>query len=62
MLKGLGLSESIPKLKEKEIGEPEVFFELGADALIGILDIKTEGKKFRFKEKIKEIMEKHEKA
>lgn len=62
MLKGLGLHDSIPKLKEKEIQEPEVFFELGVDAIIGLLDIKTEGKKFRFKEKMKEITEKHEKS
>lgn len=62
MLKGLGLADCIPKLKEKEVNDSEVFFDLGADALIGILEIKTEGKKFRFKEKMKEVMEKHEKA
>jgi hypothetical protein len=49
MLKTIGLHEAIPKLKEKEINEPEVFFELGADTLIGLLDITTEGKKYRFK-------------
>ena len=62
MLKSLGLSDCIPKLKEKEISEPEIFFEFDADTLIGHLEIKTEGKKFRFKEKMKEILEKHEKA
>jgi hypothetical protein len=62
MLKGIGLGENIPKLKEAEVQEPEVFFELGEDTLITILDIKTEGKKFRFKSKMKEIKEKHEKA
>jgi hypothetical protein len=35
---------------------------LEADAIIGFLEIKTEGKKYRFKEKMKEIKEKHEKA
>lgn len=62
MLKKLGLHESIAKLKETEIGDPEIFFELSEDALIGLLDIKTEGKKFRFKETMKEIKEKHEKS
>ena len=62
LLKSLGLGESIPKLKEKEVHENEVFFELTEDELIGILDIKTEGKKYRFKEKMKEIKEKHEKS
>jgi len=32
------------------------------DEIIKILDIKTEGKKFRFKEKMKDIKEKHEKS
>jgi len=49
LLKSLGLGECIPLLAEKEIGEPDVFFELGADTLIGLLDIKTEGKKYKFK-------------
>lgn len=52
MLKGLGLSESVPKLKEHEIAENEVFFELDADKLIELLDVKTEGKKMRFKDKL----------
>ena len=62
LLKSVGLADCIPKLKEKEITEPEVFFELGAEALIGILEIKTEGKKFRFKQKMEEIIKKHEKS
>lgn len=62
MLKSIGLTENIPKLKECEIAEPEIFFELTDDIIITCLDIKTEGKKFRFKEKMKEIKEKHEKA
>ena len=62
MLKSLGLNESIPKLKENEIQEPEIFFDLDDDKIIELLDIKTEGKKFRFKEKMKEVKEKHEKA
>lgn len=61
-LKGLGLSESIPKLKEHEIAEPEIFYELSEDKIIELLDIKTEGKKIHFKDKLKEIKEKHEKA
>lgn len=39
-----------------------MFFEFEDDKLIELLDIKTEGRKFRFKEKIKEIKDKHEKA
>jgi hypothetical protein len=62
MLKSIGLTECIPKLKEKEIGNPEIFFELGVDEIIGALDIKTVGKKYLFKEKMKDIKEKHEKA
>jgi SpoVK/Ycf46/Vps4 family AAA+-type ATPase len=62
MLKSLGFSESIPKLKENEIHEPEIFFGLDDDKIIELLEIKTEGKKFRFKEKMKEIKDKHEKA
>ena len=62
ILKSLGLSDVIPKLKENEINEPEVFFELDDGKLIELLDIKTEGKKYRFKEKIKQVKEKHEKA
>jgi hypothetical protein len=62
MLKSIGLADSIPKLKENEITETDVFFELDEGKLIELLDIKTEGKKYRFKEKIKEVKEKHEKA
>jgi len=62
MLKSIGLAEFIPKLKEKEINEPEVFFELESDVIIGILEITTEGKKYKLREKVKEIKEKHEKS
>ena len=62
MLRSLSFLDSIPKLKEHEILEPEVFFELEPDKLIELLEIKTEGKKHRFKEKIKQVKEKHEKA
>ena len=62
LLKSIGLAENVPKLKECEIAEPEVFFELSEDTIIGCLDIKTEGKKYRFKEKLKEVKDKHEKA
>ena len=61
ILKSLGLTECIPKLKEKEIDEPAVFYELDEGTLITALDITSDGKKFRFKEKLKEIKEKHEK-
>jgi hypothetical protein len=62
MLRSLGLSEAIPKLKENDIQETEVFFELEDSKMIELLDIKTEGKKYSFKEKIKQVKEKHEKA
>ena len=61
LLKGLGLAESLPKLKEHEIAENEIFFELDADKLIELLEIKTEGKKMRFKDKLQEVKDKHEK-
>lgn len=61
MLKDLSLNDCIPKLKENEIAETDVFFELDDDKLIELLDIKTEGKKFRFKQKMKHVKEKHEK-
>lgn len=41
MLKSIGLHDCIPKLKENEISDPEIFFELTDDDLIGLLDIKT---------------------
>jgi len=62
MLRSLSFLDSLPKLKEHEIQEPEVFFELEPDKLIELLEIKTEGRKHRFKEKIKQVKEKHEKA
>ena len=62
MLKELGLHDSIPKLKEHEIADPELFFELDSGKLTNLLDIKTEGKKHRFTERVKEVKEKHEKA
>mmetsp|Transcript_8419 Transcript_8419/g.6280 ORF Transcript_8419/g.6280 Transcript_8419/m.6280 type:complete len:87 (-) Transcript_8419:6-266(-) len=61
MLKSIGLKEVIPKLKEKDLTEAEVFFELDVGDLISALDIKTEGKKLKFKEKLKEVKERHEK-
>lgn len=62
MLKSIGLAACIAKLKEAEITEPDIFFELSEDTLIGCLGIETEGKKWRFKDKMKQIKEKHEKA
>jgi len=62
LLKSLGLNDTIPKLKENEIHEAEIFYDLDADKIIELLEIKTEGKKFRFKEKLKEVKDKHEKA
>lgn len=55
MLKKLGLHDKIGKLKEHEIEDPEIFWNLEEDDLIEHLDIKTHGKKFRFKESLKEI-------
>ena len=61
MLRTIGLADCIPKLKENEVAEPEVFYELSEDTLITALDIKTEGKKYRFKQQLKEIKDKHTK-
>ena len=60
-MKSVGLQDCIPKLKEQESGAPEIFYSLKDDQIFSLLDIKTEGKKFRLSEKIKEIKEKHEK-
>lgn len=62
MLKSIGLAECIAKMKEAEIADPDIFFDLEEGTLTTCLGIETEGKKFRFKEKMKEIKEKHEKA
>jgi C4-type Zn-finger protein len=61
MLKSIGLAECIAKMKEAEINEPEIFFDLDEGTLMSSLGIETEGKKHRFKEKLKEVKEKHEK-
>ena len=61
VLKSIGLSECIAKLKEEKLEKPELFFDLDDDPLIGFLGIETEGKKFRFKEKMKEIRDAHAK-
>jgi hypothetical protein len=62
LFKKIGIHEAVPKLKENDISEPEIFFDLTEDKLIEVLDIKTEGKKLRFKQAMKEIKDKHEKA
>jgi hypothetical protein len=62
MLKQFGFQDTIPKLKEHDIADPEVFFGLTEDEILELLEIKTQGKKFRFKEKLKELKDKHEKA
>lgn len=62
MLKSIGLAGCIAKMKEAEIAEPDVFFDLDEATLATCLGIETEGKKFRFNEKVKEVKEKHEKA
>lgn len=53
ILKTLGLGDSIPKLKEHEINTPAVFWNIEVDKIITVLDVKTEGKKFRLIELIK---------
>ena len=60
-MKSLGLQDSIPKLKEQDIASPEIFYSLSDDKIFSLLDIKSEGKKFKLSEKIKEVKEKHEK-
>ena len=62
MLKSIGLGECWAKLKEAQINDPDIFFELKEDDLIGDMDLKTEGKKFIFKEKMKKVKDEHEKA
>lgn len=61
ILKSLGFQDCIPKLKEQDIADPDTFYNLKEDKIFSALDIKTEGKKFKLSEKIKEIKEKHEK-
>ena len=61
MLKSIELAQCIPKMKEQQIENPDVFFSIEEDKLCGLLDIKTEGKKFRFKNLMKQVKEKHEK-
>jgi hypothetical protein len=62
MLKDIGFAQCIPKLKEADISDPEIFFELDEGTIFSCLGIETEGKKHRFKERLQEIKEKHEKA
>lgn len=60
-MKDIGFEEFIPKLAEHDIADPEIFFGLSDDDIISNFDIKIEGKKYRFKRKMKELKEKHEK-
>ena len=62
LLKSLGLKESIDKLSEHDIKDPEIFYELGDSTIFSLLGIKTEGKKHMLSEKIKEVKAKHGKA
>lgn len=61
MLKESGFADCIPKLAEKDIADPAIFFELEEDTVIGALGIETEGKKFRIKKKLAKVKEEHEK-
>ncbi len=61
LLTDLGFGDFVPKLKEHEIESPELFFELDDDTVISLLEIKTEGKKFRYKQKMKQVKDDHEK-
>jgi len=54
-LKSLGLKERIPKLTEHNINDPKVFYKLSAQKICSLIGIETEGKKFRFSEKFKEV-------
>ncbi len=58
----LSLEEYIPKLKEHQIMESEVFFELTDCKLFEVLEIKKPGVKYRLTKKIKEIKDHHEKS
>lgn len=57
----IGFGDFIPKLKEHQIDEPEVFFNLSEDTMIELLEIKTEGKKFRLKKALTKIKADHDK-
>ena len=61
LLKSVNLTECLSKVKEEQITKPELFFDIKEEELLKILDIKTEGKKFKLQQKIKEIKERHEK-
>ncbi len=61
LLKDIGFGETIEKLKENDIADPEIFFALTEDEIIAQLEIKTEGKKLMFKKKIKKLKEENEK-
>lgn len=61
LLTDLGFGDFVAKLKEHDIETPEIFFELDDDTVISLLEIKTEGKKFRYKQKMKIVKDDHEK-
>ena len=61
IFKSLGLADCIPKLKEQDIYEPDLFYQVSSDKLIELLDVKTEGKKHLLTEKLKSINDRHEK-
>jgi hypothetical protein len=63
LLKSLGLGkESIDKLSEHDIKDPEIFYELDDYTICSLLGIETEGKKHKLSAKIKEVKAKHAKA
>ena len=55
----LGLKDCIPKLKEKMLDDPEVFYEIDVETIISEIEIKTLGAKHRFRNKMKEVKEQH---
>ena len=64
LLESLGVlfRQSIPKLSEHDIKDPEIFYELEDYTICSLLGIETEGKKHRLSAKIKEVKAKHAKA
>lgn len=57
----MGFCDYVAKLTEHDISDPEIFFGLTEDEIIGFLELKTEGKKQTFKKKFQKVKDEHEK-